>query len=210
MLYRVVIVIALSVGLLGCQYLRPVGDSDSGRGGSAAAIHPVGRDAASPGFRFGVGDELEVRVYREPELSGSYMVGPDGQIQFPLTGPVAVVGLTAAGIARRVTEALEGKYLRSPQVTVLLKEVQSRKVSVLGEVDQPGTFIYQESMTIVEAVSRAGGFTKLAEKRRAKVTRLRDGKEQTFVIDLERILEGQAPNLVLQPGDVVFIPESLF
>ena len=65
-------------------------------------------------------------------------------------------------------------------------------------------------MTIVEAVSKAGGFTKVAERRRVKVTRLRDGREQTFVVDLDRILEGRAPNLVLGAGDVVFIPESLF
>ncbi len=207
MLYRAVTVV-LCLALFGCQHLRPLGH-DEGRPGSAAAIHPPNAQA-NPGFRFGVGDQLEVRVYREPELSGVYMVGPGGHIQFPLAGPVMAGGLTATELAGNVTQALAGSYLRNPQVTVLLKEVQSRKISVLGQVDQPGTFTYQESMTIVEAVSKAGGFTKVAERRRVKVTRLRDGREQTFVVDLDRILEGRAPNLVLGAGDVVFIPESLF
>ena len=208
MLLSRVVTVALCLGLLGCQHLRPIGSNDDGAG-SAAAVYPK-NPATDPGFRFGVGDQLEVRVYREPELSGTYMVGPYGHIQFPLAGPVLAGGLTATEVANNVTKALAGTYLKNPQVAVLLKEVQSRKVSVLGQVDQPGTFTYQESMTIVEAVSKAGGFTKLAERRRVKVTRIRNGAEQTFVVDLDRILEGRAQNLVLEAGDVVFIPESLF
>ena len=203
-----VVTVALCLGFLGCQHFRPIGHDDESHG-SAAAVHPT-NPAIDPGFRFGVGDQLEVRIYREPELSGTYMVGAQGHIQFPLAGPVLAGGLTATEVAANVTRALAGAYLKNPQVAVLLKEVQSRKVSVLGQVDEPGTFTYQESMTIVEAVSKAGGFNKLAERRRVKVTRRNNGAEQTFVVDVDRILEGRASNLVLEPGDVVFIPESLF
>ncbi len=197
--------IALALGLTACNHLVPIGPAE--RQGSASAIAPPPGD---PGFRFGPGDEFEVRVYREAELSGSYMVGSQGRIQFPLTGSLGVAGLTAGEIAAEITRSLKEGYLRDPQVTVLLKEVQSRKVSVLGQVSKPGTFTYQERLTIVEAVSRAGGFSKLADRRRVKITRRRDGREETFVLDLARVLEGQAPNLVLRSGDVVFVPESLF
>lgn len=207
MLYRVVTVV-LCLGFLGCQHLRPIGHDDASHG-SAAAVQPD-NPSSDPGFRFGVGDQLEVRVYREPTLSGIYMVGAGGHIQFPLAGPVVAGGLTATEVSGNVTRALAGNYLKNPQVAVILKDVQSRKVSVLGQVDEPGTFTYQESMTIVEAVSKAGGFTKLAERRRVKVTRLQNGADQTFVVDVDRILEGGASNLMLRPGDVVFIPESLF
>ena len=197
--------IVLAVGLVGCGHLTPIGGANH-QGSAAAIALPPG----DPGFRFGPGDEFEVRVYREPELSGSYMVGSQGRIQFPLSGSLAVAGLTSEQIAAEITSSLKKGYLRNPQVTVLLKEVQSRKVSVVGQVTRPGTFTYQERLTIVEAVSRAGGFSKLADRRRVKVTRRREGKEETFVLDLARVLEGKAPNLILKSGDVVFVPESLF
>ena len=197
--------VALALGVTACGHLKPIGQAD--RQGAASAIAPAPGD---PGFRFGAGDEFEVRVYREPELSGTYMVGSQGSIQFPLTGSLGVAGLTAEEIASEITRSLKEGYLRDPQVTVLLKDVQSRKVSVLGQVSKPGTFTYQERLTIVEAVSLAGGLSKLADRRRGKGTRKRDGQEQTFVLDLGRVLEGQATNLVLRSGDVVFAPESLF
>jgi len=201
--------LALVVALAGCQHFRPIGEDEPGGSGAALEVQAA-RDPGAAGFRFGIGDALEVRVYREPELSGEFMISADGAIQFPLAGPIVAVGATAPEVAARITEALAGRYLRDPQVTVLLKDVQSRKVSVLGQVEDPGTFVYQESMTLVEAVSKAGGLGKLAQPQRVKITRIRDGGEQTFVVDLERVLDGRAPNLVLQAGDVVFVPESLF
>ena len=181
----------------------------AGTAGSPAAVHlPTGADIE--GFRFGVGDVMHVRVYREKELTGDFMVDPDGNVQFPLAGPVAMVGLTPNEAAEGLRAALAGRYLRNPQVSVLLKEVNSRKISVLGQVEEPGTFRYWDRMTLVEAISMAGGLTKLAMPSRVRLTRKHEGEEHHSVIALDQILEGRTTNLVVRPGDVVYVPESLF
>ena len=181
-------------------------------GGSPSAVDTSSSVAAGAkaSFVLGGGDVLSIRVFREKELSGDFMVDADGTIQFPLVGLVSVIGLTPNQVAVRLTRQLGEEYLRSPQVSVLLKEVNSRKVSVLGQVTKPGTFTYQDRLTLVEAITLAGGLDKLADAGRVKITRLRDGREQHFVIALDRILDGRAPNLPLAAGDVVFVPESLF
>jgi len=177
--------------------------------GSPAAMSKIA-PATPEGFRLGPGDVLSSRVFREPELTGDYMVEVDGSLQFPLAGQVVAAGLTATEVASGLTTALAGQYLSNPQVPVLVKSANSRKVSVLGQVEKPGTFRYQDQLTLVEAITLAGGLSKIAEASRVKVTRVRDGKEHHFVISLDRILDGRAPNLPLQAGDVVFVPESLF
>lgn len=156
----------------------------------------------------GPGDVVEVRVYQEKELSGLYRVGPEGTFTFPLVGEVEAAGRSPTALGEVLTARLRDGYLRDPQVSVFVKEFNSKKVFVLGEVARPGTFAYEDRMTIVQAITLAGGLKTLAARNRLVLTRVVDGEEQKYAVPFEDISRGQAPNVVLQPGDIVFVPES--
>src|SRR5262249_10155354 len=121
-------------------------------------------------------DFLEVRVFGEPELSGPFRVTRRGNIRFPLIGLVQIAGLTPTEIEGRLRKELL-RFLRDPQVTVVVKDYLSKKIFVFGEVNRPGTFAYESNMSIVQAITLAGGFTKAAWKNRTSVTRIIDGAE---------------------------------
>lgn len=161
-----------------------------------------------PAGALGAGDVIEVRVYQEKELSGLYRLGPDGRFGFPLVGEVEAAGLTPGQLADTLVTRLRDGYLRDPQVSVFLKESNSKKVFVLGEVVRPGTFAYQESMSVVQAITLAGGLKALAAGNGVRLTRVVDGVEQQYVVPFDDISSGQAPNVPLQPCDIVYVPES--
>lgn len=153
-------------------------------------------------------DLLEVRVYQEADLSGVYRVAPDGRIDFPLCGKVQVGGLTASLAADAITACLKAGFVRRPQVSVLVKEFNSKKVFVFGEVGKPGSYAYEEGMTIVHAISQSGGLLRSASKNNVNVTRVIDGKEMKLPVKVEDIVVGRAKNFLLLPGDIIFVPES--
>jgi polysaccharide export outer membrane protein len=158
----------------------------------------------------GAGDVVEVRVFQEPELSGVYQVGTDGDIIFPLCKSVPVSGLTPNAAAETIRDCLAKKYMRDPQVSVLVKEYNSKKIFVFGEVQKPGTFPYQDGMSVVQAVTLAGGFTKTAAQNSTSVTRHVGGTETKIKVSVQDIALGKASNFTLEPGDIVYVPESLF
>ncbi|PZR09614.1 MAG: polysaccharide biosynthesis protein [Archangium gephyra] len=153
-------------------------------------------------------DLLEVRVYQEADLSGVYRVDTDGHIDFPLCGKVKVQGLTPGGAAEAITACLKNGYVRRPQVSALVKEFNSKKVFVFGEVTKPGSFPYEDGMTIVHAISQAGGLLRTASKNNVNVTRVVEGKEVKLPVKVEDIVIGRAKNFTVQPGDIIFVPES--
>lgn len=157
------------------------------------------------------GDTFEVRVFGEPDVGGHFQVQEDGSIVFPLLGPIDVVGKTQAQLAAMLQQRLAEGYLRDPQVTVVLTARENLEVSVLGQVQKPGTFPYVEKLTLVQAVSDAGGLTEIAHKRRVKLTRrTKSGGQQTYEVSIKAITEGREADIPLQPGDIVFVPESPF
>jgi polysaccharide export outer membrane protein len=158
----------------------------------------------------GPGDVVEVRVYREQELSGIYQVGSEGDVVFPLCQRVMVAGLTANAAADRFRACLAAGFMRDPQVTVVVREYNSKKVFVFGEVQKPGTFSFQDGMSVVQAVTLAGGFTRTAAQNSTSVTRRVKGQEVKVKVNVQDIALGKAPNFTLEPGDIVFVPESLF
>ena len=158
----------------------------------------------------GSGDLVEVRVFQEPDLSNAFRVSPEGTIDYPLCGKVALVGLTSSKAADALTACLQAGFLKSPQVSVLIREYNSKKVYVFGEVQKPGTYPYDENMTIIQAITLANGFTKLAAKNSVNVTRLIEAQEKKIRVPVEDIGVGREKNFMLQPGDIVFVPESLF
>ena len=196
-----IVTAALSLLVAGCA--GPGG----GRAGTSAEPAVT---AGLPASTLGPNDIFEVRVYQEPELSGLYQVGPQGDIMFPLCKRVTVSGLTANGAAEKLRACLSEGYLRSPQVSVLVKEFNSRKIFVFGEVQKPGTFAFEDGMSVVQALTLAGGFTKQAAPNSTSVTRHVDGQEVKVKVNVQDIALGKSANFKLEPGDIVFVPESMF
>jgi protein involved in polysaccharide export with SLBB domain len=164
--------------------------------------------AASVGATLGPGDVLEIRVNEHEDLSGKYQVGEDGWIKFPWIGNVEVAGRTQREIAEDIESRLGDGWLRHPQVGVLVAERQNREVSVLGQVKDPGSYPYKERLTLVQAISLAGGMNAVAQPRRVKLIRETDAGRQTFEVDVTRIIDSRSADLALEPGDIVFVPES--
>lgn len=163
------------------------------------------------GTALGPGDVFEVKVFQEPDLSNVYRVAADGSIKFPLCGRLQVGGKTGAELEEFISTCLKaGNYLKSPQVSVYVKELNSKKVFVFGEVQKAGTFAYEDSMTIVQAITLAGGFTAKAAPNSTSVTRIVDGQDKRVKVPVKDIGNGNAPNFLLAPGDIVYVPESFF
>ncbi|TPV92570.1 MAG: polysaccharide export protein [Myxococcales bacterium FL481] len=154
------------------------------------------------------GDLFEVRVFDEEQLSGTFQVQDDGTIQFPLLGRLEVAGRTQAQLAEAIRMGLAQGYLREPHVTVVVKERQNFEVSVLGQVNEPGSFPWVDRLTLVQAISTAGGLTSMAASKRIRLTRTTDEGRTTFEVSLEAITEGVAEDLFLHPGDIVFVPQA--
>jgi protein involved in polysaccharide export with SLBB domain len=155
----------------------------------------------------GPGDVFEVRVFQQEQMTNTYSASSEGTIAFPLIGDVTVNGKTPAEVEKEIRERLADGYLTNPQVSVLVKEYKSKKVSIAGQVPSPGTIGYTEGMTIIEAVSKAGGFTQMARKNAVTVTRMIDGKKETYTVPVERIASGSANQFYMRPGDNVWVPE---
>ena len=153
---------------------------------------------------------FDVRVYGEPDMSGSYRVATDGTIDFPLAGRIQVAGLRTGEIQGRLIERLRQGYLKNPQITVLMKEWNSRKISVLGQVQHPGSVNYHPHMTIVDAIAQAGGFTGIAAKNAVSLRREAGGKVESRIYRVADITEGRSSNVMVLPGDVLVVEERLF
>jgi len=181
-----------------------------GGGVTPAAAAAAAGPAAAIASSLGPGDVFEVRVFQEPELSGVYQVGPQGDVIFPLCKRVGVAGMDANAAAEAIRGCLAKGFMRDPQVSVLVKEYNSKKVFVFGEVQKPGTFPFEDGMSVVQAVTVAGGFTKTAAQNSTTVTRRVGGTETKIKVNVQDIALGKAPNFTLEPGDIVYVPESLF
>ena len=170
---------------------------------------PVDTKRLRNSITLGTGDVFEVRVYGEKDLSGIFRVSGEGTIQYPLVGDVSVQNLSPSQAALAIQEKLKDAYLRNPYVTVVVKEYNSKKVFVLGQVAKPGTFPIEGDMNIVQAITLSGGFTQLARKNSVIVTRVEEGVETRIQVPVERISEGLSPNFQLKPGDIVYVPERV-
>jgi protein involved in polysaccharide export with SLBB domain len=196
---------AVMVVLTAC---RPPKPQDATSNIPAAGVKTDGADVGAS--TLGSGDLVEVRVFQEVDLSGGFRLSPEGTIDYPLCGKVSLAGMTSSQAADALTQCLMKGFLKKPQVSVLIREYNSKKVFVFGEVQKPGTFPYDENMSIIQAVTIAGGFTKLAAKNSINVTRIVAGQEKKIRVAVEDIGVGREKNFLLQPGDIVFVPESFF
>jgi polysaccharide export outer membrane protein len=157
-------------------------------------------------YHLGAGDTLEVSVYGEPELSGSFQVNRAGVLEYPLLGALAVSGRTTNEVSALLAERLRDGFLVDPSVTVSLESYQSQPVQVIGAVVRPGMYYLKGSTTILEILSEAGGM-KLEGMDEIRLTRKEAGTEA--VMSYERLISSGEGNIELRGGDIVFVPERL-
>lgn len=160
----------------------------------------------------GPGDVFEVSVYDEPAMSKPYKVAPNGTIDFPLIGTLEVEGKEPQEVADMIKSQLKDKQiLKAPSVSVLVKEVNSKKFAVFGQVQKPGQFPMNEGMTATQAISLAGGFTSIADKDRVTLNR-KVGRDKVVrvVFSIAAITEGKMNDIPLQSGDTLYVEERVF
>ncbi|MGE3667267.1 MAG: XrtA/PEP-CTERM system exopolysaccharide export protein [Steroidobacteraceae bacterium] len=182
----------------------------------APAAAPEAPPAATtgPDYIIGPGDTIQVFVWRNPELSVSVPVRPDGKVSTPLIEDMVAVGKTPSDLARDM-EAKLAEYIRSPQVNVIVTNPQSvfSKITVVGQVANPGAVPYREGMTALDVVLAVGGLSEFAAGNRAKLVRKgANGKTTEKRVRLEDLLKkGRLKeNVDMMPGDVLIVPESFF
>lgn len=166
-------------------------------------------------YRIGVDDRVQVTVWRNPELSITVPVRPDGKISIPLIGDVQAGGSTPEAVAALIKQKLSS-FIREPSVAVIVVDLRSHeflsRIRVTGAVRTPRSMPYRQGMTVLDAVLEAGGLNEYAAPNRAKLYRKTKDKTDVFDIELGGILnKGRLEtNLSLRPGDVVTVPERLF
>lgn len=196
---------AIAVG--GCGTAAIQDDRDDASARLAGAIDGI--------YRIGVDDMVQISVWRNPELSVTVPVRPDGRISVPLIGDVQAGGLTPMEVGNTVKEKLSA-YIRDPNVAVILTQLRSHeflsRVRVVGAVRNPRSITHRQGMTVLDAILEAGGVNDFAAPDRTKLHRKINAKPQVIGIKLGNILtQGTLEtNLELQPGDVITVPERLF
>jgi polysaccharide biosynthesis/export protein len=171
--------------------------------------------AGSPiaSYIIGPGDTLEVFVWRNPELSTKVPVRPDGKISTPLVEDMIAVGKTTTQLARDIETVLD-KYVRSPKVNVIVSTALSAmsQVVVVGAAANPRAVPYREGLRVIDVIIAVGGLNEFAAGNRAKIVRVVNGRQQEIKVKLRRLLDNGdvAQNIVLQPGDMLVIPEKFF
>ncbi len=193
-----------SAGYAGREHI----DSDDGRRGCSAAAKAPNSD-----YIIGPGDTLQVFVWRNPELSVTVPVKPDGKISTPLVEDMVAVGKTSPQLARDM-EAVLSEYVRSPKVNIIVTTAASAfsLVKVVGQVVHPQALPYREGMTVLDAVLEVGGLGQFASGNRSRIVRMVDGKETVIHVKLADLVNSGDvhENVPLKPGDVLVVPQSIF
>ena len=177
---------------------------------SAGAVHAHAQtpkpSALPTDYVIGVEDVLSVVFWREKDMSADVVVRPDGKISLPMLNDVHAAGLTPEALAAEVAKA-GAKFVRDAGATVIVKEIRSRKVYIIGEVSKPGTFQLASEMTVLQAIGEAGGFIEGADKGDVVIVRNEGGKERRFKFNYNEVVDGKKPeqNIKLQPGDTVIV-----
>jgi polysaccharide export outer membrane protein len=163
-------------------------------------------------LQVGPGDVLEVFVVGEEKLPREYEIQPDGSLDFPYTKGIKVVGLEPRQIAVAIRDQLvEAKFLVSPQVQVKVKQFNSKKIQIIGQVAKPGPMAYQDGMTLVQAISAAGWFTPLADTNHVQVIRIVSGsKSVNALVSVDAITDNARSDVKLQQGDTIKVDQRLF
>jgi len=208
------LLLCVGVGIVsGCAHskppLPPVGSLRVGEGAPEAA--PI----SSQEYVLQAGDEIDIQVYREPDLSGTFRLKPSGKIRHPLVGSVGLGGKTLKKAEAYFTKRLAEDYLVKPRVIIKVISMQGSQIILMGEVEKPGVYPlpFGEGMTFLQAIAGAGGFTDLASPDRVRIVRKGEGETHTTIrVRVSDLLggKGKQKDIPLKANDVIMVPEIIF
>lgn len=183
------------------QVERTASPTTAATPGAAAAAAPP------PGYVIGPADVLSVVFWRDKEMSAEVTVRPDGKISLPLLNEIYAAGFTPEQLRDKVTKAAE-RYIDDPNATVVVKEINSRKVFITGSIEKPGTFTLAGPMTVLQLIAMAGGLKEYADKSKIVILRSENGKSTGFQFNYKQVVEQKkmSQNIELKPGDTVIVP----
>lgn len=187
--------------ILLCAPLRlPAQQSTTGNTQAKAATE-------DPNYVIGAQDVLDIAVWKEPSVSRTVPVRPDGKISLPLIEDVQAAGLTPMQLTSVLADKLK-KFIDEPQVTVIVTQINSQRVYIIGQVARPGAFPLLPNMTILQALSTAGGLGQFANGKKIYLLRTEDGKPVKYPFNYKDVVSGKKPeqNLVLKAGDQIIVP----
>jgi len=169
-----------------------------------AAVKPTTLD---PNYIIGSQDVLDINVWKEPDISRSEPVRPDGKISLPLLNDVQAAGLTPLQLSNQIKDGLN-KFLTNPEVTVIVSQIGSQRIYILGETARPGAYVMLPKMTILQALSNAGGFSAFANQKKIYVLRQVNGKQEKLYFNYKAVIDGKdtSQNIELLPGDTIVVP----
>lgn len=204
--------IFMGIGLTACAQAQTA-VSASAAGGAAPDDATPAASKVADDYVIGPGDTLQVFVWRNPELTTTVPVRPDGKISTPLVEDMVAVGKTPSVLARDIEKVL-GEYVRSPQINVIVTQPTSAfsQIKVIGQVLRPQSIAYRDGITVLDAVLAVGGLGPFAAGNRSKLVRNEAGKTQEIKLKLSDLVNNgdMRQNVALRPGDVIVIPESRF
>lgn len=169
-------------------------------------------ESQSPDYVIGAGDQLQIFVWRNPELSVSVPVRPDGEISVPLVEDMTAVGKTPTQLARDI-EVVLGEYLRTPKVNIIVAtQGTSNQIQVVGQVGAPSSLAYREDIRVLDVVIGVGGLAEFAAGNRSKIVRKYEGGTVECTVKLDDLVKDgdMSQNIFMYPGDVLIVPESRF
>jgi len=222
--FRLLVTFIFSVSLVGTTWAQSSGSAGSGSSsggqgseGNSASNAPV---ALPPNYKLNVTDTVTITVFEEPELSTTQRIPANGMIRIPLLGEISLKGETVREAEYKIQEAfIDARLLRKPQVYVTVSGYVAREFTVFGQMGAQGQVAFpveKDSMDIIEAVARAGGFSGIARGSDVRVTRRKpDGTQEYFELDVEAMIEdaedGESyEEFLIYPGDIIYVPERLF
>jgi polysaccharide export outer membrane protein len=182
--------------------LTPLAAKDKDADKKAAAQAP----ATAEEYRMGAGDKLRIEVYKDPQLSQSAQVRPDGKVTLPLVGDMMATGLTPIELRDAITAALK-EFITNPTVTVIVVEATAATAYVMGEVNHPGAVNLQAPLTIMQALALAGGLKDFADAKNVRVIRKAPSGVQTINFNYKEALKSTSAPIYLRPGDTVVVPD---
>jgi len=175
----------------------------------ANETHLSSGSVQEPGhYVIGPDDALRINVWHEQEMSGSLPVRPDGKISVPLIGEIQASGLTPSQLEAEITAGLR-KYLKNPEVTVIVQEAKSQHFNIIGEVGKPGSYVLTQQSTVLDAIALAGGFRDFAKVKKIYILRvLPDGSQRRLPFNYKQVIEGRnvLQNISLQARDTIVVP----
>ena len=174
----------------------------------AARVAPVAGAVSPPSdYIIGAEDLLSVVFWRDKDMSSDVAVRPDGKISLPLLNDVQAAGLTTTQLRDRLTESAK-EYIAEPNVTIVVRQINSRKVFITGEVQKPGPYVLGSSTTVLQLIATAGGVLEYAHSNKIIVMRTENGRQTSHPFDYKGVISGKnlRQNIELKPGDTVIVP----